>query len=89
MKADKYGIDMKKGVLNEGNLYRLTCVMKRAMCGEPVTVGFLGGSITQGCLKRAMPFWFISGGVKNFRDRRLLMLMQVLEEPIRNLEWQG
>lgn len=50
MKADKYGIDMKKGVLNEGNLYRLTCVMKRAMCGEPVTVGFLGGSITQGCL---------------------------------------
>ena len=50
MKADEYGIDLKKGVLNKGNLYRTARVMKKAMCKEPVTVGFLGGSITQGCL---------------------------------------
>ncbi len=47
---EKYGIDCKKAVLNEGNPYRLQRVMKKAMRGEDITVGFLGGSITQGCL---------------------------------------
>lgn len=50
MYAEKYGIDCRKGVVNKGNLYRIERVMKKAMRGEPVTVGFLGGSITQGCL---------------------------------------
>lgn len=54
MKADKncqaYGIDLKKGVLNKGKLSRIERVMKKAMEGEDITVGFLGGSITQGCL---------------------------------------
>lgn len=54
MNADKncqtYGIDLKKGVLNKGNLSRIERVMKKAMAGEDITVGFLGGSITQGCL---------------------------------------
>lgn len=50
MRAQKYGIDCKRGVLNRGNLYRIERVMKKAMRGEAITVGFLGGSITQGCL---------------------------------------
>ena len=54
MNADKncqaYEIDLKKGVLNKGNLSRIERVMKKAMAGEDITVGFLGGSITQGCL---------------------------------------
>ena len=33
---------------NEGNPERITEVMKRAVAGKPVTVGFIGGSITQG-----------------------------------------
>lgn len=48
--CQKYGIDAKKGVLNKGNLSRIERVMKKAMAGEDITVGFLGGSITQGCL---------------------------------------
>ncbi|MDE6915404.1 MAG: SGNH/GDSL hydrolase family protein [Lachnospiraceae bacterium] len=50
MRAETYGIDCAKGVVNRGNLYRIERAMKKAMRGEAVTVGFLGGSITQGCL---------------------------------------
>ncbi len=50
MRVEKYGIDCRKGVMNKGNLYRIERVMKKAMRGEAITVGFLGGSITQGCL---------------------------------------
>jgi len=50
MRVAKYGIDCSKAVLNKGNLYRIERVMKKAMRGEHVTLGFLGGSITQGCL---------------------------------------
>ena len=50
MRAEKYGINCSKGVLNRGNLYRIERAMKKAMRGENITVGFLGGSITQGCL---------------------------------------
>lgn len=50
MNANAYGIDLKKSVLNKGNLYRLIHVMQNAARGKSVTIGFLGGSITQGCL---------------------------------------
>lgn len=50
MRTEKYGIDCSKAVLNKGNLYRIERVMKKAMQGEDIVVGFLGGSITQGCL---------------------------------------
>ena len=50
MRTLKYGVDCSKAVLNKGNLYRIQRVMKKAMRGEDVTIGFLGGSITQGCL---------------------------------------
>lgn len=48
--ASDYGIDCKKAVLNEGNLHRIKRVMKQASRSEDVVIGFLGGSITQGCL---------------------------------------
>ena len=42
-------VDYSKAVSNAGNQYRIKNVMKRATAGESITVGFLGGSITQGC----------------------------------------
>lgn len=53
MRVEKYGIDCSRGVMNRGNLYRIERAMRKAMRGEHVTVGFLGGSITQGCLSSA------------------------------------
>ncbi|MBQ5317958.1 MAG: SGNH/GDSL hydrolase family protein [Oscillospiraceae bacterium] len=37
-----------RAILNEGNLARLAAAMKKAQNGEAVTVGVIGGSITQG-----------------------------------------
>lgn len=47
---DKYGIDYKDGIVNRGNLGRLKKCMERAQQGEKLTLGFIGGSITQGSL---------------------------------------
>lgn len=38
----------KRAILNQGNRARLANVMKRAQDGEKLTVGVIGGSITQG-----------------------------------------
>lgn len=46
----KEWIDCKKGLVNAGDDSRIRRVMKKAMAGEPVTLAFLGGSITQGSL---------------------------------------
>jgi lysophospholipase L1-like esterase len=46
----KYNIDPEKAIANVGNLYRIKNLMKRAEGGEKITLGFLGGSITQGSL---------------------------------------
>lgn len=43
-------LDYEQGIANRGNWNRLKQVMKKAQRGEKITVGFLGGSITQGCL---------------------------------------
>lgn len=43
-------IDFEKGMVNRGNWYLIQKVMERAARGEHVTIGFLGGSITQGSL---------------------------------------
>ena len=40
----------QRALLNEGNKARLASVMKRAENGEKITVGTIGGSITQGSL---------------------------------------
>ncbi len=44
-----YDINFDKGIMNMGDTTRLRRAMARAMRGEPLTIGFLGGSITQGC----------------------------------------
>ncbi len=46
----KYEIDHKKAISNAGNRVRLKKLLKRALGGENLTIGFLGGSITQGSL---------------------------------------
>lgn len=46
-------IDFEKGIVNRGNWRRIQSVFHRADAGEPVTIGFLGGSITQGSLASA------------------------------------
>ncbi len=43
-------IEYEKAVANRGNWYRIKRVMERAAAGEKITLGFLGGSITQGSL---------------------------------------
>lgn len=45
-----YQINFENGISNWGNLYRMKQVMERAEAGEHLTLGFLGGSITQGSL---------------------------------------
>lgn len=39
-----------RAIMSEGNLARLAAVMKKAKKGEEITVGVIGGSITQGSL---------------------------------------
>lgn len=46
-------IQKEKGIVNCGNLERIYRVMQRAMQGERITIGFIGGSITQGSLASA------------------------------------
>lgn len=43
-------IDYESGIANQGNWYRMKLLMERAALGEKITLGFLGGSITQGSL---------------------------------------
>lgn len=42
--------DFEKGMMNYGDFSRIKRAMAKAERGEEITVGFLGGSITQGCL---------------------------------------
>lgn len=54
MKCDITGnVYYENGIVNRGNLTRLSGIMKRARAGEALTIGFLGGSITQGSLSAA------------------------------------
>ncbi len=48
-----YQIDWRKGVSNRGNQARLKKLMKAAEHGAKLTIGFIGGSITQGSLATA------------------------------------
>lgn len=43
-------IDLEQGIVSRGNWAKIQACMDRAAAGEPITVGFLGGSITQGSL---------------------------------------
>lgn len=46
----EYYIDKQAGVSNYGNINQMKQLMIRAKRGEDLTIAFLGGSITQGCL---------------------------------------
>lgn len=48
-----YKIDYERGIANKGNLYRIKEVMRRALNGEKLVIGFIGGSITHGSLSSA------------------------------------
>ena len=43
-------LEYERGISNTGNWYRMKRLFERAKAGEELTIGFLGGSITQGCL---------------------------------------
>lgn len=47
---EQYGMDYREGIVERGNLRRLKKCMVRASEGEKLTIGFIGGSITQGSL---------------------------------------
>lgn len=57
MSAKFDAIDWKevydRGIINTGNLARMKRTMEKAMSGEPVKVGFIGGSITAGAAATA------------------------------------
>lgn len=44
------GICFEKGLINRGSWQAIKACMKKALAGERICVGFLGGSITQGSL---------------------------------------
>lgn len=46
----KYHIDLEAGIVNRGNWHLIKKCMQKAEKGQDITVGFLGGSITQGSL---------------------------------------
>ncbi len=41
-------LEYERGISNTGNWYRMKRLFERAKAGEELTIGFLGGSITQG-----------------------------------------
>lgn len=45
-----YEVHPEKGLVNRGNWYRIKECMRRARGGDRITIGFLGGSITQGAV---------------------------------------
>ena len=50
MKKDDFKLNYEAAVANRGNQARLKQVFRRAQNGEKLTLGFIGGSITQGSL---------------------------------------
>lgn len=46
----KLDVNYDNGLMNFGDFTRIKKAMAKALRGEKITVGFLGGSITQGCL---------------------------------------
>ena len=46
----KYQVNLENAIANQGNLYRLKQLMERAQKGDKLKIGFIGGSITMGCM---------------------------------------
>lgn len=53
MKLEDIRIDYERALSNRGNQARIKELFRRAKAGEKLTLGFLGGSITQGSLATA------------------------------------
>lgn len=51
-------LDYQAGIANRGNQVRLKNVFQQAQDGKKLTLGFLGGSITQGSLARSPKFCY-------------------------------
>lgn len=71
-------IDFGQGAANPGYIWDIKNVMKRAEAGEKLTIGFIGGSITQGrpvinTCKNAMLILYMNGGSGHFRMQGLNM----------------
>ena len=70
-------IDYSKGFINEGNDERMLACMAKGLKGEPLTVAFLGGSITQGSLSpppsSAMRILLTNGGRSSSPNPKSLM----------------
>ncbi len=45
----KIVINAQNGIVNNGNSCKIVYIMRKAIQGEKITLGFIGGSITQGC----------------------------------------
>ncbi|MVB12396.1 GDSL-like Lipase/Acylhydrolase family protein [Caprobacter fermentans] len=50
MTQSEYRMFAEQSIVNRGNRSRIQGCMRRALAGCPITIGFLGGSITQGSL---------------------------------------
>jgi acyl-CoA thioesterase-1 len=59
----------ERGFTNAGNTFRIKRVMDKAMSGESITVGFIGGSITQGSLSSTPESCYAYLVYKWWRDR--------------------
>ena len=70
----KYNIDYSESISNRGNWFRMQSLILKAIKGENLTIGFLGGSITQGSLsstpKGCYAYLVFEWFVKNFPNSR-------------------
>lgn len=62
-------INFEDGIVFHGNTARIQNVMRRAAAGEAITVGFLGGSITQGSLASAPDTCYAANVVRWWREQ--------------------
>lgn len=60
LEAGVTDIMYERAILNEGNKSRLAAAMKKAQNGESITVGVIGGSITQGSLASSTELCYAS-----------------------------
>lgn len=62
-------VNFKDGIVFHGNTVRIQTVMNRAAAGEAITVGFLGGSITQGSLASAPDTCYAANVTRWWREQ--------------------
>ena len=70
---EKKAIDRKvENEVERADYTRLKMCMYRAKMGEELTIGFFGGSITQGC-SATVPIAYLNGGKRHFRKQNFIM----------------